>query len=82
MVKLYLIDCYLCQWVEQMAACGVDQYTFHVEATTNVPRTCRKIRDAGMKVIITMFNFHILCILCTRMFCVLCRFKKCILYFD
>lgn len=59
MVTLYLIDCYLCQWVEQMAACGVDQYTFHVEATTNVPRTCRKIRDAGMKVIITIFYFFI-----------------------
>lgn len=40
-----------------MAACGVDQYTFHIEATTNVPRTCRKIRDAGMKVIITMLIF-------------------------
>ncbi|XP_046682388.1 ribulose-phosphate 3-epimerase isoform X2 [Homalodisca vitripennis] len=38
------------QWVEEMAASKVDQYTFHVEASKNVPHTCWKIREAGMQV--------------------------------
>lgn len=38
------------QWIEPMADAGVDQYTFHVEASEDVPATCSKIREAGMKV--------------------------------
>lgn len=34
-----------------MADAGVDQYTFHVEASEDVGETSRKIREAGMKVI-------------------------------
>lgn len=38
-------------WIEEMAAANVDQYTFHVEPCLNeVPQVCRKIREAGMKV--------------------------------
>lgn len=33
-----------------MSDSGADQYTFHVEATNDVPGTCRKVREAGMKV--------------------------------
>lgn len=33
-----------------MADAGGDQYTFHVEATRDVPGLVRKIREAGMKV--------------------------------
>nr|XP_046394727.1 ribulose-phosphate 3-epimerase [Ischnura elegans] len=38
------------QWVEPMADANVDQYTFHYEASKDIPSLCRKIRDAGMKV--------------------------------
>lgn len=38
------------QWVEEMASCKVNQYTFHVEASKSVTRTCRKVREAGMGV--------------------------------
>ncbi|XP_076038684.1 ribulose-phosphate 3-epimerase [Oratosquilla oratoria] len=37
-------------WVEPMADAGACQYTFHLEATNNVPHLARKIREAGMKV--------------------------------
>nr|CAD7592903.1 unnamed protein product [Timema genevievae] len=38
------------QWIEPSADAGVDQYTFHIEATDDVPLICRKIRESGMKV--------------------------------
>lgn len=39
------------QWIEPMAEAGVDQYTFHIEAVLDsIPDTCRKVREAGMKV--------------------------------
>lgn len=38
------------QWIEPMADAEVDQYTFHIETTKDVPVCCRKIREAGMKV--------------------------------
>jgi len=38
------------QWVEPMADAGATQYTFHIEATEDVPATVAKIRQAGMKV--------------------------------
>ncbi|KAG8226194.1 hypothetical protein J437_LFUL012465 [Ladona fulva] len=38
------------QWITPMADAKVNQYTFHFEATENVPLVCRKIREAGMKV--------------------------------
>lgn len=39
------------QWIEPMADAGVDQYTFHIEPVLDsVPDTCRKMREAGMKV--------------------------------
>jgi len=34
-----------------MADAGVDQYTFHVESNKDVPLICRKVREAGMKVL-------------------------------
>lgn len=39
------------RWIEPMADAGVDQYTFHIEPVLeNVLETCRKVREAGMKV--------------------------------
>lgn len=38
------------KWVEPMADAGADQYTFHIEATTDAVTLARKIKDAGMKV--------------------------------
>lgn len=39
------------RWIEPMADAGVDQYTFHIEPVLeNVLDTCRKVREAGMKV--------------------------------
>lgn len=38
------------KWVESMADAGANQYTFHSEATEDVPALCRKIREAGMRV--------------------------------
>jgi ribulose-phosphate 3-epimerase len=33
-----------------MAASGANMYTFHYEATNDVPGCVRKIKEAGMKV--------------------------------
>ena len=33
-----------------MEKAGADQYTFHIEATSNPLELCRKIKEAGMKV--------------------------------
>ena len=33
-----------------MKEAGADQYTFHIEATDQPRETCRKIREAGVKV--------------------------------
>uniref|UniRef100_A0A3Q3F0H3 Ribulose-phosphate 3-epimerase n=1 Tax=Labrus bergylta TaxID=56723 RepID=A0A3Q3F0H3_9LABR len=38
------------QWVKPMAAAGANQYTFHLEATTNPGNLIKEIRDSGMKV--------------------------------
>ena len=40
------------QWIEDMAGAGVNQYTFHIEATTpeTIRDLIRKIREADMKV--------------------------------
>ena len=38
------------QWVQEMAAAGADQYTFHLEATDQPAALCRNIREAGMRV--------------------------------
>ncbi|XP_026482208.1 ribulose-phosphate 3-epimerase-like [Ctenocephalides felis] len=38
------------KWIEPMADCGVNQYTFHVEPVHDISYTCRKIRESGMKV--------------------------------
>lgn len=38
------------KWVEPMADAGVNQYTFHVEATKDVFPLCRRIRESGMQV--------------------------------
>ncbi|CAL4081892.1 unnamed protein product, partial [Meganyctiphanes norvegica] len=38
------------KWVEEMADSGANQYTFHIEATNDVPALSRKIKEAGMKV--------------------------------
>ena len=37
-------------WIEPMKDAGADQYTFHIEATDEPRETCRKVREAGMKV--------------------------------
>ena len=37
-------------WIEPMKDAGADQYTFHIEATNEPRETCRKVREAGMKV--------------------------------
>ncbi|CAB1347242.1 unnamed protein product [Coregonus sp. 'balchen'] len=38
------------QWVKPMAAAGANQYTFHLEATTNAGNLIKEIRESGMKV--------------------------------
>ncbi|KAK4305960.1 hypothetical protein Pmani_022181 [Petrolisthes manimaculis] len=38
------------EWVEPMADAGADQYTFHIEATSDPTTLSRKIKEAGMKV--------------------------------
>ncbi|KAH6930241.1 hypothetical protein HPB50_012253 [Hyalomma asiaticum] len=38
------------KWVSPMADAGADQYTFHIEATSEPLELVRKIREAGMKV--------------------------------
>ena len=35
-----------------MADAGVNQYTFHVEPVDDVLHVCRKVQEAGMKVMI------------------------------
>ena len=37
-------------WIEPMKDAGADQYTFHIEATSNPRETCRKVKEAGMRV--------------------------------
>lgn len=49
------------QWVKPMAAAGANQYTFHLEATTNPGNLIKEIRESGMKVRrgdIHIRNFH------------------------
>lgn len=49
------------QWVKPMAAAGANQYTFHLEATTNPGNLIKEIRESGMKVRrgdIQIRNFH------------------------
>ncbi|XP_017562111.1 ribulose-phosphate 3-epimerase isoform X1 [Pygocentrus nattereri] len=38
------------QWVKPMAAAGANQYTFHLEATTNPGNLIKEIKENGMKV--------------------------------
>ncbi|XP_066497258.1 ribulose-phosphate 3-epimerase-like [Hoplias malabaricus] len=38
------------QWIRPMAAAGANQYTFHLEATTNPGNLIKEIRDNQMKV--------------------------------
>lgn len=33
-----------------MADAGVNQYTFHIEPVSDVEHVCRKIKESGMKV--------------------------------
>ncbi|XP_030641953.1 ribulose-phosphate 3-epimerase isoform X3 [Chanos chanos] len=37
------------QWVKPMAAAGANQYTFHLEATSNPGNLIKEIRESGMK---------------------------------
>ena len=37
-------------WIEPMKEAGADQYTFHIEATDQPRKLCRKVREVGMKV--------------------------------
>ncbi|XP_064800278.1 ribulose-phosphate 3-epimerase [Oncorhynchus masou masou] len=38
------------QWVKPMAAAGANQYTFHLETTSNAGNLIKEIRESGMKV--------------------------------
>jgi len=38
------------QLIEPMADAGVNLYTFHIEPVKEIIKTCRKVREAGMKV--------------------------------
>lgn len=38
------------QWVKPMAAAGANQYTFHLEATSNPASLIKDIKESGMKV--------------------------------
>jgi ribulose-phosphate 3-epimerase len=49
------LDCHLMvsepeRWVEDFGKAGANGYTFHLEATKDVPSLITKIKDAGMKV--------------------------------
>eukprot|EP00698_Gefionella_okellyi_P001897 TRINITY_DN1174_c0_g1_i1.p2 TRINITY_DN1174_c0_g1~~TRINITY_DN1174_c0_g1_i1.p2 ORF type:complete len:227 (+),score=50.51 TRINITY_DN1174_c0_g1_i1:84-683(+) len=49
------LDCHLMvsvpeQWVDDFANAGADQYTFHIEATSDAVALATRIRIAGMKV--------------------------------
>jgi ribulose-phosphate 3-epimerase len=37
------------QWVDDFAAAGADQFTFHIEATADAPALVAKIKAAGMQ---------------------------------
>jgi ribulose-phosphate 3-epimerase len=37
------------QWVDDFAAAGANQYTFHIEATTDAPALVAQIKARGMK---------------------------------
>ena len=37
------------QWVDDFAAAGANQYTFHIEATTDAPALVAQIKAKGMK---------------------------------
>ena len=41
-----------------MSDAGANQYTFHIEATRDVPGLCRKIREYGMKVSLLDFSLQ------------------------
>lgn len=50
----YFFDCHLMvsnpeQWVQDFAKAGVDQYTFHYEATENPLELIKSIKENGMK---------------------------------
>lgn len=47
------------QWVKPMAAAGANQYTFHLEATTNPGNLIKEIRESGMKVCEKGKNGHV-----------------------
>ena len=38
------------QWVSDMAGAGADQFTFHIEASSEPGELCRKVKEAGMRV--------------------------------
>eukprot|EP01102_Stenamoeba_stenopodia_P001654 TRINITY_DN11494_c0_g1_i3.p1 TRINITY_DN11494_c0_g1~~TRINITY_DN11494_c0_g1_i3.p1 ORF type:complete len:268 (-),score=70.02 TRINITY_DN11494_c0_g1_i3:29-742(-) len=49
------LDCHLMvsnpeQWIDDFKKAGADQYTFHLEATQNVGEVIRKVKEAGMRV--------------------------------
>jgi ribulose-phosphate 3-epimerase len=49
------LDCHLMvsepeRWVEDFGKAGANGYTFHIEATKNVPSLIAQIKNAGMKV--------------------------------
>lgn len=49
------LDCHLMvsnpeQWIDDFKKAGADQYTFHLEATQNVAEVIQKVKEAGMRV--------------------------------
>jgi ribulose-phosphate 3-epimerase len=38
------------KWIQDLADCGADQYTFHYESTTTPDKCIRKIKESGMRV--------------------------------
>jgi ribulose-phosphate 3-epimerase len=49
------LDCHLMvsepeKWVKSFSEAGASQYTFHIEATSNAPSLIKSIKEAGMKV--------------------------------
>eukprot|EP00744_Colponema_vietnamica_P008447 GILI01012051.1.p1 GENE.GILI01012051.1~~GILI01012051.1.p1 ORF type:complete len:253 (+),score=57.11 GILI01012051.1:69-761(+) len=54
-LKNAYFDCHLmisepAKWVAEFAKAGVNQYTFHIEATSDAPALCRSIRAKNMRV--------------------------------
>ena len=50
MLDMHMMVSRPAQWVAEMAEAGADQFTFHIEASTEPGQLCRTIKESGMRV--------------------------------